>query len=504
MENRRADPSRRRGHAGAVAGLLAAALLAACSAGPGRVALPDPGPGACGPDERPRGAPAGTLTVVADGPARPLRLPRARTPAERLLVRHLHRSLVGVDCRGRLRPDLAESWRREEDGRRWRFRLRAPDGSGGDTITAADVAASWQEVRLADPGAPPSLLDSLEVRTPAPRTLVVEAPRPLASPAVFARPVFAVAGPPTSGGWAGATGPYRPVRPALGPGGPSADGLLTLRPAGTRPGPVLRIAPASPDRGRDLLDAGADVVLSRDPGLLAYAGSLEGMAVRPLPWDRTYLLLVPPGAVAPGTADTADAPGALAGLRRSLARHAVRGAARPAPSRGWWSGAGCGPAEDADVSGGPARRLRAGGGRPPSGTRGEGRDVLVRPAGDRAAADLAGRLVAVAGRAGSALPWTAGAAPGRTAAPDRGAFRRHLRAGDAGGYVVAVPHRVLDVCGALAALRAQVPWLDHPGARAMPLVTTRPSLALRRELAGLRIDWDGVPRLGGVVRRAAP
>lgn len=497
METRDTPTAPRPGLAAAAAGLLATALLAACSAGPGHVALPDPGPGACGPEERARGAPAGSLTVVADGPARPLRLPRAGSPAERLLVRHLHRSLVRVDCRGRVRTDLAESWRREEDGRRWRFRLSPQGRPGGGTITAADVVASWREARLADDAAPPSLLDSLEIRTPDPRTLVAEAPRPLPSPAVFARPVFAVAGPPTSGGWPGATGPYRPARPSRSPPGGPADGLLTLRPVAGGSGPVLRIAPAGPDRARDLVDAGADLVLTRDPGVLAYAGSLDGMAVRPLPWDRTYLLLVPPGAAGPAT-ETPAGSGSAAELSRSLARHAVRGDARAAPGEGWWSGGGCGTAADG-AGGGPGDGEPA----PPS-PAGPGRGSLVRPAGDRAAGALAGRLVALAGRGDGPLPWEPTAAPVRAAAAEGEAFRRSLRSGGAAGYVVPVPHRVLDPCGARAALRARAPWLDRPGARAVPLVTTRPGLAVRRGLAGLRIDWDGVPRLERVVRRTVP
>lgn len=503
----RTEPPGRLPHprpAGLAAVALSAALLAACASGAGRVSLPDPGAGACGPGGDGGGEVPGTLTVVADGPADPVRLPHAGSLAERLLVRHLYRSLVRVGCRGRLVPDLAESWRREEDGRRWRFRLEDAAAPDGDPITARTVVASWREARVSLPSGSPSPLAGITAEAEGPRTLVVTSRTPLASPAAFARPAFAVVGGPAGGGWPGATGPYR----TDGLGGsatalPRGDGGLVLRPAGSRGGPMLRVAPADPGRARDLIDEDADVVVTRDPGLLAYADAREALDVRPLPWDRTYLLLVPPGA---GPVPSVGGPGAAREiddrLRRSLARFAVRGAARPAPDEGWWSGARC-PAGSSPAAGVRPPAPGAGGeaGSPPAGRS----RVLIHPGSDQAAADLAGRLVALAGPGdGAGGPGASAGAPTRTGPRTRASFRRSLRAGGAAGYVLPVLHRVLDPCLARAGLRERVPWLRRPGARLVPLVTTRAGLAVRRGLTELRPDWDGIPRLDGVLRQVRP
>lgn len=500
MERSRARRIHPRRTLPALAVVLAVASLAACSAGSGRVALPEPGAGACGPERSGDVAPAGTLTVVADGPARPVRLPHTRSLAERLLVRHLHRSLVRVDCRGRIRPELAAGWSREADGRRWRFRLREASAPDGNPITAGTVVAAWQESRLAAPPPGPGLLDSLDARAAGPRALVVEAPRPLPSPAVFARPAFAVVERPAAGGWPGATGPYRTDRAFRFPASAGRARVLALRPLAGGSGPRLRVAPSGPGRARDLVDAGADLLLTRHPAVLAYAEAAGEMDVRPLPWDRTYLLLVPPGGAPPSVAGEArEDPEAQEALRRSLARWAVRGAARPAGAAGWWTRGSCG-------NGGDVLRGPAGGEGPADGEGPDpGRSVLVHPRADRPAADLAGRLAALAGRGGgTALPWPPAAAPRRTEPLGRTAFRRSLAAGRAAGYVLPVRRRVLDPCGARAALRARAPWLARPGARVVPLVATRPGLAVRRGVGGLRIDWDGVPRLGDATRREEP
>lgn len=490
----------------AAAALLAALVAGACSSGPRRVALPDPGVGACGPEHDGGGVPAGTLTVVADGPADPVRLPHARSPAERLLVRHLHRNLVRVDCRGRLLPDLAHDWERAEDGRRWRFRLAPIAAPGGDSLTARSVVAAWRESRLSAPAGRPSPLAGITAEATGPRTLVVTARPPVASAAVFARPAFAVVGGPAAGGWPASTGAYRTAPFAEHVAGGPAD-ALELRPVPVGSGPSLRIVPAGARRARDLIDAGADVVLTRDPGLLAYAEAFERLSVRPLPWDRTYLLLVPPGPSGePSTGRRGlPAPEAPTELRRSLARFAVRGAARPAPLDGWWSRGGCpaavlGPGPDGpDV----ARRGSGPAGRRPSSGRTAG--ALVHPRGDVAAADLAGRLVALAARGEEGgLSWAPAGAPARTAPRRPVRFERSLRDGAGAGFLLPVPHRALDPCRARSRLIERVPWLQRPGARIVPLVTTRAGLAVRRGLAGLRIDWDGVPRLGDVVLGSGP
>lgn len=493
----------------AVAGLLA---VAACSAGPGRLALPSPGPGACGPGDGARGARVGTLTVVVDRPVDPRRLPRARSLAERLAGRHLYRSLVRVDCRGRILPDLAGSWEREDDGKRWRIRLRPATAPDGDPITGGDVVRSWQVSGLRTGAGTAGLLSGLRVEEESRRALVAAGAHSLATPAVFARPRFGVFDPRGGGRWPGATGPYRLARAAgRSPPGTDDSETLVLLPPPDRRAPVLEIAPAGPERARDLVDAGADLVLTRNPDLLAYAGASGELSTRPLPWDRIHLLLLPPAA---GRADGSESPSAQrdsagraearAGLLRSLARYAVRGPARPAPGRGWWRAAAC-PEPLGRPR--PARPLPPDLDVLPRGP-GSGPDSLreiVRPRESGAAGDLAGRLVALAGREGTVpLPWRRGWSPVRTRPLDRPAFRRALARGTSVGYLLPARHRVLHGCDARLSLLRRAPWLARPGARIVPLVLTRPGLAVRRDLRGVRLDWDGIPRLDDVRRRGEP
>ena len=70
------------------------------------------------------------------------------------------------------------------------------------------------------------------------------------------------------------------------------------------------------------------------------------------------------------------------------------------------------------------------------------------------------------------------------------------------GYVHSLHREVLDRCGILTELRARAPWVViGPGDRGpnlLPLVVTRPVVALRRGLGGLRADGDGTLLLDGV------
>src|SRR5438445_320846 len=84
---------------------------------------------------RPRTNPIG-LTEPVD----PRHAPIARNDAERIVFRHLYETPVRVDCQGNVLPELTEKWVRDDDGRRWIFRLR--DGAhywDGAPVTAQDV-----------------------------------------------------------------------------------------------------------------------------------------------------------------------------------------------------------------------------------------------------------------------------------------------------------------------------------------------------------------------------
>ena len=93
-------------------------------------------------------------------------------------------------------------------------------------------------------------------------------------------------------------------------------------------GAVLDVRIASGDQ-RDQVDAGADVVVTRDPATIEYARARGGFESIPLDWDRTYALVVPRRPAA-WLADTSP------GFRPGLARDVVTAAARAAEGPFWW------------------------------------------------------------------------------------------------------------------------------------------------------------------------
>src|ERR1051326_8536335 len=136
-----------------------------------------------------------------------------------------------------------------------------------------------------------------------------------------------------------------------------------------RPARVIVIRPADPRADpRDLIDRGADVVITADPPALEYARQRGGLRLVPLTWAVTYILVVPPDAPLPVTPRS----GRRRGDHRRSPRARVRAAARraaPGPAdlgRDLYPGrsARCSAAGDTDTR--AARRAgarrRAGGG----------------------------------------------------------------------------------------------------------------------------------------------
>ncbi|PTM38773.1 peptide ABC transporter substrate-binding protein [Bosea sp. 124] len=113
----------------AAALMLAAALLLSCAAG----ALAQ-----------------GVFHRGNDGDPETLDPHRTSTVAEAHLLRDLFEGLVIHSMKGEVVPGVAESWATSEDGRTWRFALRAnARWSNGDPVTAADFVFSLR--RMLDP-----------------------------------------------------------------------------------------------------------------------------------------------------------------------------------------------------------------------------------------------------------------------------------------------------------------------------------------------------------------
>jgi len=384
---------------------VAAALTAGCASRPAPVPSPDAAPhppASCLVAADSAGAPRPVTAVFADSAV-----------AERVRLAASVEPPVRLDCEGRALPALATAWSRDSSGRFWTLQLGAPaEGTDQPRRTASSLAAAW---RSAAPASDALRLSGVESLLPLDqRRLVVGFSTPrLTLPPLFAAPELGV--------------------------------------SGATPGPTTLTARAPGGDLRDALDGGADVVVSDDPMLLDYASRRPGYTRVPLPWSRSYLLLVPAGS-SPGSAIPQD----TAAFRAGLARDAVRADARPAVAPFWWDTAGdCGSPL---ASAGPRRS-----------------SAIVYREGDATARELAERLVALAGAAGLAahgLP-----ADSLSAA---------LRAASEHAYVVAVPSRPLVPCRVIA---------DWPaGAAAVGLVETRAHAIIRRGTPPLVVGWDGTLR----------
>lgn len=507
---------------GARSGALALALawsVAGCGgAPPGRPpapigaaspGAPAPGPSPPAPDDCAFGFPGGssgpadTLAIALPGTLDPRDAPVARTPLEQVAFRQLYETVVRLDCRGRLRPALAESWTRAGDGTAWRLTLRpAARFWDGTPLTGAALVAAWDRPEAASRLRAAGIVSSRAIGD---REVEVTLDRPADSlPPALADPGLSPAG-PADAGWRSGTGPYRPRAPAgpvaggrasLIPARPEDSALFPARPEGApEAGAQAAVTLRSVDRDpRDALDAGADLVVTGNPDAVAYAVARPDFAAVALPWSRIYVLLVPPD-TGPGSerrgppeTGTAGHPNGLdlvssAEARAALARDAVRVEARGAEPPFWWE-TPCPDTARADAT--PS----APGPAPPSGPpplpgpvppSGRGRGVphsrIGYPANDPTARDLAARLVAlgVLGPRSSAV----GLAPDDLAAS--------LRAAALAGYVVSLPRAPLVPC-------AERP--DWPaGSRLVPLVETRMRALVRRGAAAFTVDWDGGIRL---------
>lgn len=271
----------------------------------------------------------------------------------------------------------------------------------------------------------------------------------------FADPVLAVTRAVGGPEWPAGTGNYA---------ADTTGGRVTVAPYGGTNRPVLVLRSLGTGDGRDLLDAGIDLLVTDDAAVLSYAAGRSDVFTVGLPWDRTYVLLVP-GEVIPVEAS----------VRAGLARDAVHTDARSASAPSWWTDPGwasCGlepPPWAPPMSFGPAS------------------NALMYQLDDAPARDLVGRLVA--------LGIGAGGAP-RATGLGAAEFSVALASGRAAGYVLAVPTAMLEPCAAWHTLIARAPWLaDGPERHLTPLVEVRRRAIVHRGAAAFTVDWDGTLRV---------
>lgn len=341
------------------------------------------------------GAPTAPVTLGLTDPVDARRAPEGANDAERLLFRQLYETLVWKDCGGTLRPGLAMSWQSRDGGRRWLFRIRpAARFWDGRPVRSVDVLSAWADV------GPGTAFDA-----PDDSTVAVMFAEPVAAPEAVAHPRFAVHG-YEDGAWRMGTSPAGRVRHQV-----AAD-------------------------GRDLLERGVDLLVTRHPDVIAFAEGLpERYSVHALPWDRAYVLAVPRGAPVgvPRDAEWAAA---------------VRAPVRPPADSAWWTGL-----EACLLPGTPRAR----------------EPMLGFPEGDRAARDLAARVAALS---------------------DPAVRTRGVQGAPSPPAVLVFPLRPYDPCR--AARRAGL----TAAADLQRLVDTRATLIVRRRaVPPIVLAWDGIPRI---------
>jgi hypothetical protein len=396
--------------------------------------------------------------------------------SERLLFGQLYETLVRVDCMGRVRPGLASSWRVERNVFHvWYVTLREDARfSDGAPVSAADVRAGWtrdggggelgthvkRHVQWVD------VVDD--------RTLVIQLSTPRNdAPVVLAHPDLAVAKRVADSPWPlgtrlsrlEAAGDAAP-RIALSEVTISRDNLPPLR---------FLIAPGDP---RDLLDAGVDLLLTRDPATLDYAAALPHFQRVPLAWQRTHVFVT--------AGRSTSSPPLAEDARQALANDAVRGEAQGAQGPFWFETARC----DLGAIGGMRPHVPA--------------PRIVYDANDGTARDLAGRLVALVTAAGPSSATVLDAIlpdrPRRTVQRATGltgdALANARRLGLDAGYIVSVDSQPLEPCSDLKAMVDIFSWF-RPGT-IVPLVDTRLQAVVRRGRSGATADFGGALLIGVV------
>jgi hypothetical protein len=375
--------------------------------------------------------------------------PRPSNASERLVFRQLYETLVRVDCKGRVVPGLAASWRRSIDGRTWIVTLR-PDARFSDEspVTTASVLALWSRDGVGGELQPHvnRLVESIISVDNETLAILLRSPR-VDAPFALAHTDLAIAKPVGGSAWPLGTRSARATSDA------ASTTITTAR------GDATRFLAARGDL-RDRLDQSVDLMITRDRAALDYAATLPHFLSVPLEWLRTAVLLVPGrGGTAPVLSDDA---------RQTLASDAVRGEARGAAGPFWWQGL-----TYCEIA--PPRPREPG-------SRSSGR--VVYDSSDSAARDLAERLV---GRDGRTYQRATGLTGEALALARRGG-------GDA-AYVVSFESHPFDPCKELQVVMESAPWLDPE--TIVPLVDTRQRAIVRRGHSGVVSEWDGGLLLAG-------
>jgi len=448
--------------------------------------------------------PGGHFAFTLTDSVLPAHAPIPRNLSERVVFAQLYETLVQVDCSGQALPGLAESWTSTKDHAVWTFTLR--EGArfwDGSRITAADVRQAWntrQDLNV-------TVLDErrLAVRLTAPHTRF---------PRMLAHPSTAVAVSRPGWNWPVGSGPCR-----LRASDPAPLPDLTCRPNQNHPdGPAwksltFRILPGTDPR--DLVATDMDLALVRDMNAAGFFDDAPGFRSVPLPWSRLYLLICPPEMNRFGADRWMKAAGKFDAGRDVTAISALTWPEIVFPA----GGSDHCPQLSGPVISSESAKLDWN-----LATKNLDQDVLVYPAEDAGAREIAHRLGALTG------------SQARTAALPTEAVDFALQWQMAGAFVFPVDQQFPTGCLQMSTLLRKADWLqkaalglkDHPvetlaGADQIaavpqwtpsealtrqdmvrPLGLSRSWLVVQGSLAGLDLTFDGIPLLAGLGTAAEP
>jgi hypothetical protein len=449
---------------------------------------------------------ADTIRFALPGKVDPFHAPAARGESERILFGHLYETLITIDCRGKVQPGLAASWRSGKGGRRWTFDLR-PDARYWDKspVTPRDIVKCWQR-QYAEALIWAAGVDSIAVAGE--RSVHVYLSRPHKEvPGAVSTRLFAVAKHTTTHRWPLGSGPYQIESE------PMWSSLMFRRPFTASPafdadGPVIRFIEPENRDARDLLEGTVDMMITADPDVIEYAAARPHLETAPLPWNMTYVLLSTTRVREIRSGHTPD--GISRGFSEGLAQDAVRSVARGHQGSCWWDGL----SRCNDLSEGAEwRPSTTHSAYTPSAPR-----RILYGSSDPASRDLAERIVALAAagpgvspeatQIATAIPELAGQPQGITAAGVTEAkIRESMLEGNDFAYIIALPLNPPDPCNEAGRLIARARWLTGLGRdfsdAFLPLVDTRRHVIMRREAAGLSIDWSGNLFVTGALPQAA-
>ena len=283
-------------------------------------------------------APADSINAVFTTPLRVDAAPAPNTPAEQFVFANAYETLLRIECHD-LATGLAKSWAQVDGTDRWRIVLR-PDARfwSGTRVTAADVVAAWRAT-----GRRPAAALARHLAEQA--AVVDDTTLDVRMGGIALRALgsaeLAVARPAPGSRWPEGSGRYRLDADPVPSAGVPGRSMLTLTPVGAGLPRIIVYMTTTSD-ARDLVDLGADLVVTDDRALSTYVGTRPLVAMAFLDHAAWSWIVVSRGAQG-SFASTAVIPGPVpAGqqeahaLTRALASDVVRAHARPV-GYGFWS-----------------------------------------------------------------------------------------------------------------------------------------------------------------------